>query len=73
MRTHFRDIRLRNNAGMDMPLCYAQRKGPLDMDASRFPTTGKQDEVTCLHCRRLIPIVYPWTVRKPMDLFRVVK
>ncbi len=59
---HFRDIRLRNNAGMSMPLCYASMDMPLDCDKGRLPTSGKIIEVTCKHCLRLFPKRYPWAL-----------
>jgi hypothetical protein len=58
-KTHYRDIRLSVNAGMNMPLCYAGAP-LLDCDKSRLPTSGKIDEVTCKHCLRLFPKRYPW-------------
>lgn len=48
---HFRDIRLRNNAGMDFPHCRANAD-LLDLDASRWRTTGDRHNVTCLACLR---------------------
>jgi len=56
---HLRDIRLRNNAGMDFPLCAADEE-LLDLDKGRWPTTGSMDEVTCPDCRRKAPIRYSW-------------
>jgi hypothetical protein len=50
---HFRNIRLRNNAGMDFPECYARAK-LLDTDKGRLPTTGDQSKVTCERCRKSI-------------------
>jgi hypothetical protein len=49
---HYRDLRLRNNAGMDFPLCYSMTT-PLDTDKGRLPTTGNLEEVTCKRCRAL--------------------
>ena len=63
MKTHMRDIRLRNNAGMDFPLCKAGAE-LLDLDAGRWPLTGKYSEVTCAHCRRhALDTAAQWLVR----------
>lgn len=59
MKMHFRDIRLRNNAGMDFPLCYAGAR-LLDLDKSRLPTTGDFNAVECKHCLNRAPVHYPW-------------
>lgn len=57
---HFRNIRLRNNAGLTMPECYAHA-ALLDLDKSQLPTTGVREHVTCKRCRRLIGLdVRPW-------------
>lgn len=52
MVIHFRSIRLRNNAGIDFPACYASAE-LLDLDKTRLPTTGEQDKVTCKRCQRI--------------------
>ena len=59
-KVHMRDIRLRVNAGMDMPLCYAAQKGLLDIDKSGCKTVGYVADVTCKHCLRVFPKRYPW-------------
>ena len=51
-KIHIRDLRLRNNAGMDFPECQGQAK-LLDCDKSRWRTTGSLGEVTCKNCLRL--------------------
>jgi hypothetical protein len=38
-KIHYRNIRLRNNAGMDFPECYAHAE-LLDCDKGRLITTG---------------------------------
>ena len=48
-RTHFRDLRLFNNAGLEFPTCKANAK-LLDLDARRLPTTGNIKEVDCPKC-----------------------
>ena len=50
-RIHKRSIPFRSNAGIDFPVC---KKGArlLDMDATGWETTGNNEEVTCLNCRR---------------------
>jgi hypothetical protein len=59
MKTHLRDIRLRNNAGMDFPVCQAGAR-LLDTDKGRWPTTGEWSAVTCLKCLKQAPKAYPW-------------
>jgi len=49
---HFRSIRLRSNAGLDFPACYANAR-LLDTDKSRLPSTGIRADVTCKRCQRL--------------------
>lgn len=49
---HFRSLRLRNNAGMDFPACYANAP-LLDVDKGRLQTTGDPALVTCKRCLRL--------------------
>jgi hypothetical protein len=51
MKTHFRDTRLYNNAGMLFPTCYAGAV-LLDTNKSWLPTTNNQTNVTCQHCLR---------------------
>lgn len=64
-KTHLRDIRLKNNAGIDFPLCRAQAR-LLDFDNTELPTSGDMAEVTCNNCKRLAPKYYPWAYgRKP--------
>jgi hypothetical protein len=59
MKTHIRDIRLFNNAGMPFPVC--QANAPLlDVDKARWPYADKS-VATCKHCQRLYPKRYPWT------------
>jgi len=52
-KVHKRSIRLRNNAGMDFPVCYAHAE-LLDLDKSRLATTGDNAKVTCKRCRSAI-------------------
>ena len=60
---HLRDIRLRTNAGMDFPLCSADEE-LLDLDKSRWATTGDMDEVTCPNCKEKAPSRYPWAYQR---------
>jgi hypothetical protein len=46
---HARSIRLRNNAGMDFPVCYSGAK-LLDLDKSHLFTTGDKSLVSCRRC-----------------------
>jgi len=55
MRKHLRDIRLRNNCGMDWPVCRRSQ-----IDEKHYKIIGDIKEVTCQHCLRLAPIIYPW-------------
>ena len=48
MKTHLRSIRLRNNAGMDYPLC--KERGLID--GKYYITTGDENLVTCKNCIR---------------------
>lgn len=59
MKTHLKDIRLYNNAGISMPLCRATAR-LLDLDATAWKKTGKWEEVTCLNCLKMAPQRYPW-------------
>lgn len=59
---HMRDIRLRNNAGLDYPVCKAEAHS-LDMYETALPMTGDQSRVTCKHCIRAFAKRYPWAVR----------
>lgn len=65
MKTHLRDIRLMNNAGMQFPLCYANAP-LLDVDKSALPTTGNAADVTCKRCAVQAPGRYSWAYR-PAD------
>jgi hypothetical protein len=56
---HWTDIRLRNNAGMDIPVCKAGAK-LLDCDSGRLPQSVYLKHVTCPRCKRLAPKRYPW-------------
>ena len=61
MKLHISDIRLSNNAGIDMPVCVAARPGPLDLDATAWPTVAP-DDATCQHCRRAFAKRYGWAM-----------
>lgn len=55
---HFRSIRARNNAGIDIPECVAA-ESPLDLDRGSESMSGQVDDVTCLACKRSI-LRDPW-------------
>jgi hypothetical protein len=57
-RTHLRDIRLHNNAGMDLPVCEAGRS--ILRTESTFTTTGELARVTCPRCLAQAAKRYPW-------------
>jgi len=59
MKTHLRDTRLRNNCGMDWPVCRRHR-----IDEQRCKTVGDIKDVTCKHCLRIAPKIYPWAYQK---------
>jgi len=63
MKTHIRDIRLYNNAGISFPLCYAGAKF-LDMDKTGLPMANREEAATCKKCQKRFPKRYPWAVRK---------
>ena len=62
MKTHIRDIRLSNNAGMSFPVCYSTAK-LLDLDKSRLAMAMaiKPKDATCKRCLSMYPRHYPWT------------
>lgn len=49
MKIHFCNTRLRVNAGMDFPECYANAQY-LDLDKSGLPKTNEREKVTCKRC-----------------------
>jgi hypothetical protein len=53
-RVHFTNIRLRVNAGINLPECKAHSARPLNMDASRLAMSGSRSEVTCKRCIALL-------------------
>jgi hypothetical protein len=61
-KTHWTDIRLKNNAGINFPACCAQVK-MLDLDKTRYTTTGEKAKVTCKTCLRVFPKRYDWATR----------
>lgn len=56
---HLIDIRLRNNAGIDFPLCHAGAKY-LDLDKTRLRKSNEWNAVTCARCKTRAPRRYPW-------------
>lgn len=65
---HIRDIRLRNNAGMDFPVCYASAE-LLDLDKSRLPNANLDDAIAsgrcCKRCQHAYARRYGWA--RPRD------
>ena len=59
--THYKNMRLRNNAGMDIPECKAYAT-ILDCDSGRWPMTSDTDGVTCKNCLRSMK--GSWYMRK---------
>lgn len=59
LAVHLADIRMRNNAGMDFPLCYADAP-LLDMDKGMLETVTDFTKVTCKKCQKKAPVRYPW-------------
>jgi hypothetical protein len=55
-KVHFYSLRHYNNAGMNFPRCCANAR-MLDIDKSRWPTTGDPGKVTCKNCLRVINAV----------------
>ena len=53
MKIHYRNIRLRNNAGMDIPECKAYAE-LLDCDSGRWTMTGIKENVTCKKCLKVM-------------------
>ena len=51
MKVHFQNTRLRVNAGISFPECYAGAE-MLDLDKTICPTTGDRSKVTCKRCLR---------------------
>lgn len=60
---HLEDIRLKNNAGMAFPVCYAGAK-LLDLDKSGLPLTPHQDKATCKRCKKAFAKRYSWAIRR---------
>ena len=52
-KIHYRSVRLRNNAGMDFPLCYS-RADILDTEKGNLKTTFELSKVTCMNCKRIV-------------------
>jgi hypothetical protein len=58
MKLHLQDIRLKNNAGIDFPVCKRNEKC-IDMEATRYPTINTDQyrkmidkSKVCKHCVR---------------------
>ena len=59
MKTHIRDIRLYNNAGLSVPVCKAT--APLLDTTSTGWEFAHKKEATCKVCRARYTRRYPWT------------
>lgn len=61
-KVHLRDIRLRSNAGLDLPVCIANAR-LLDTE-NTWPTSGDPVKVTCRRCAAAAVVRYPWAYNK---------
>jgi hypothetical protein len=57
-KVHLADLRLRNNAGMDYPVCLAVLDEPLDCE-NHWPVTSDKTKVTCEKCKVAYTKRYP--------------
>ena len=62
-KRHIRDIRLFNNAGISLPVCYASDIA-LDLDKSILPMV-QVDKATCKRCHVAYEKRYSWA--QPRD------
>lgn len=62
-KTHIRDIRLYNNAGISFPVCRAGAE-MLDLDCTRYEMANPETAATCLRCPDAYKKRYPWTQTK---------
>jgi len=51
MKLHLANLRLRVNAGMNIPECKAHAE-LLDTDSGRWPMTTDRSKVTCAKCKK---------------------
>lgn len=58
MKVHKADLRLRNNAGLNIPVCKANAQ-LLDTQHN-LEVTNENEKVTCKHCKRAWNKNYPW-------------
>jgi len=61
-KVHLRDLRLRNNAGIEYPCCQANG-GLIDLDKP-YKLSSEEKEITCKHCQRAAQRKYPWAMWK---------
>jgi hypothetical protein len=59
MKTHFINIRLRNNAGMDIPECQAYAE-LLNCDSGRWPLSNDKTKITCKKCLKAMEASWPF-------------
>lgn len=64
MSIHKADLRLRNNAGINYPVCLAVKDKPLDFDHGKV-VTNNNAEVTCRACKKAWSKAYPWATPIP--------
>jgi hypothetical protein len=56
---HIRDLRLRNNAGINFPVCAAEEH-LLDLNKSLWTLTTDTNQATCKACKKAFVKRYPW-------------
>lgn len=59
-KTHIRDIRLFNNAGLSVPVCKATAP-LLDLSSTAWEFADSKKDATCKGCVKRYPLRYPWT------------
>lgn len=67
MKTHIKDIRLYNNAGMSFPVCQASAK-LLDTDKSAWKA-DRARKATCKHCMRAYAKRYRWAMTEDTQAY----
>lgn len=65
-KTHIRDIRLFNNAGLSVPVCKATAP-LLDLDSLAWEFSDNAKDATCKSCVARYPRRYPWTKQHTAD------
>ncbi len=62
-KIHMRDIRMRNNAGINFPVCHANEE-MLSLEKTRREIVSDINNVTCKHCLKRYPQYYPWATKR---------